>query len=203
MNKKKIYKGDLGYIKYSRIKKSLLTLLAFIIPVAAYVIAYIYFGTNKNIISIVAIVGCLPACRALVNLIMFFTIRSVPEDEAKALRAHEGTLTCAYELYLTTYEKSTLLDAVAICGNNVVGLATYKKPDVQYVQKHMGNSLRAAGYSSNVTIMTDLKKYLERLDSLNKNADQLREGISFTPDVRYPDFTREELVKYSLLAVSL
>ena len=203
MEKKRIYKGELGYIRTARVRKLWLTLLAFVIPVAAYVAAFLYWGTNKNIITVVAIVGCLPACRSLVNLIMFFTIRSVPAKDAAKLKEHEGSLTCAYELYLTTYEKSVLLDACAICGKTFIGLATFKNPDVKFLQKHIGNSLRAAGYSVNVNIMTDINKYLERLDSMNANADKLREGVTFKMDEKYPELSGEEIVKYKLMAVAL
>ena len=52
-------------------------------------------------------------------------------------------------------------------------------------------------------ILKDLKPYLERLDSMNEHKESLRSGIKFTPDERYPDLSREELIKHTILAICL
>ena len=201
---KRIAKGNIGYIKSERLYKALTTLILFIIPLGALIIAWIIYGTNKNIITVIALVGCLPACRSLVNLIMFFTIKPLPEEISEKIKAHEGTLQCAYELYLTSQDRNILIDALGICGNTIVALATYKDPDVNFGQKHIINMLRAAGCGTvTVNIMKDPEKYMERLDDLNSKASKIRQSVKFVPDDRYPDLTNEELIKYKLMAVAL
>ena len=46
---------------------------------------------------------------------------------------------------------------------------------------------------------------LERLDSLNRNYEQLEADANekFVPDERYPDLSRDEMVKHNLLAIVL
>ena len=51
--------------------------------------------------------------------------------------------------------------------------------------------------------MTDLNHYLERLDYLNGHQQELRRDIVFEPDERYPDLSREELIKHVILAIAL
>ena len=51
--------------------------------------------------------------------------------------------------------------------------------------------------------MTELKPYLERLDYLNEHKEELERDIVFEPDSRYPDLSREELIKHVILAISL
>ena len=46
-------------------------------------------------------------------------------------------------------------------------------------------------------------QFLERLDSMNEHKESLRNGIKFTPDERYPDLSREELIKHTILAICL
>ena len=200
---KRTAKGDIGYIKSERLYKSLITLILFIIPLGALIIAWIYYGTNKNLITVVALVGCLPACRSLVNLIMFFTVRPLPDDIAERIREHEGGLVCAHELYLTTEDKNILIDALAICGNTIVALSTFKNPDTNFGERRITNALRAAGHSVTVNVMKDIDKYIERLDDLNRKADKIRSSVKFVPDERYPDLSNEELIKYKLMAVAL
>ena len=69
---KKVKKGDYGYIRYEKKKRLLITVALFLIPLAAFLAAFLITGTKKNIITVIAMVGCLPACRALVNMIMMW-----------------------------------------------------------------------------------------------------------------------------------
>jgi len=45
--------------------------------------------------------------------------------------------------------------------------------------------------------------FLERLDSLNKNKESLESGLPFTPDARYPDYDRNQMVRHVLLRLAL
>ena len=44
-------------------KRLLITVALFLIPLAAFLAAFLITGTKKNIITVIAMVGCLPACR--------------------------------------------------------------------------------------------------------------------------------------------
>ena len=63
--------------------------------------------------------------------------------------------------------------------------------------------LRGNSFKVNVKIFTRLEQFLERLDSMNEHKESLRNGIKFTPDERYPDLSREELIKHTILAICL
>ena len=66
-----IPKGSYGYIKNHRVVAALRTLLFFGVSIGLYVMGYVTTGSNKNLLTIVAVLGCLPACKSLVNLILF------------------------------------------------------------------------------------------------------------------------------------
>ena len=56
------------------------------------------------------------------------------------------------------------------------------------------------GYKVDVKILGELRPFLERLDCYERNIkESLEEGLRFTPDPRYPDFTRDEMVKHVIL----
>lgn len=196
-------KGDYGYISHEKRRRFLITLGLFAVPVAVFVIGYIVLGTRMTILTVISAVGCLPACRAAVSLIMIVLRNSIPEEEYREIDAHRGTLTMAYEMYMTTYDKNAMIDAAAICGNTVVCLSTDKKADLKYTESHITKILRANGYSSKINLMSDLKHFTERMDSMNANADALRQGITFKPDEKYPDLGIEDLIKHTMLAISL
>ena len=180
-----------------------MTLLLFAIPMAAFVGAYLITGTKKNIITVIAMVGCLPACKSLVGFIVMFLQKSMDEKSYRKINEHAKDLVMSYEMYLTTYEKSTFVESFAICGNKVIGYSSRIDGSPQFVEQHVKKILKQNGYKVDVKVMTELKPYLERLDYLNAHKEELVKDIAFTPDERYPELSREELIKHIILAISL
>ena len=74
---KKVKKGTYGYIKYQKIRTFLITFILFLIPMVIYVTGYIQTKTKLNLFTFVAILGCLPACKSLVGLIMIMMQKSI------------------------------------------------------------------------------------------------------------------------------
>ena len=214
---KKVNKGDYGYIRYEKKKRLLITVALFLIPLAAFLAAFLITGTKKNIITVIAMVGCLPACRALVNMIMMWMQKPMDKKVYKKIREHEGNLEVTYETYLTTYEKSVFVESFAICGNKVIGYTSHMDGSTQFIEDHVRGILKQNGYKVEVKVFKELKTYLERMDYLNAHKQELEQNmsirneiraameqnISFKPDERYPDLSRDQLIKHTILAISL
>ena len=58
-------------------------------------------------------------------------------------------------------------------------------------------------FQSNRQDFTRLDPFLERLDSMNAHKESLEEGIKFRPDEKYPELSRNELIKHTILAICL
>ena len=71
------------------------------------------------------------------------------------------------------------------------------------MEKEIEKILRKNGYAVTVKIFTGLNSYLERLDSLVEHKDSLESKIEFKPNEQYPDLSRNELIKHTILAISL
>ena len=201
--KKKIRKGEFGYFKVEKKRRLLITLALFVVPLFIFFSAWIYHGSRLTIWTVVATVGCLPACKSTVSLIMILMRRQMDEGLYQQIRSHEGELVMAYEMYMTFYEKSGYVDAIAVCGNDVVGYSSDPQTDAAFIGAEAQKILRKNGYKVHVKILKDLRPFLERLDSMNEHKDSLEEGIKFTPDERYPDLSRNELIKHTILAICL
>ena len=153
--------------------------------------------------TVVAVVGCLPACKSMVSLIMILKCRPMDAGLYQKIRVHQGSLDMAYELYMTFYEKSAYIDAVAVCGNTVAAYSSDPKIDASFMETNSQKIIRKNGYKATVKIFTDLRPFLERLDSMNDHKESLEEGIKFTPDEKYPDLSRNELIRQTILAICL
>ena len=202
-NENKVRKGDYGYLASEKKKRILITAILFAVPLGIFFSAMIYFKTRLTIWTVIAVVGCLPACRALVNMIMMWMQKPMDKKVYKKIREHEGNLEVTYETYLTTYEKSVFVESFAICGNKVIGYTSHMDGSTQFIEDHVRGILKQNGYKVEVKVFKELKTYLERMDYLNAHKQELEQNISFKPDERYPDLSRDQLIKHTILAISL
>ena len=198
----KATKGQFGYFRYERMRRLLITIITVLFPAAVFVAGIIVYGTERNLLTVIALVLVIPFAMAFVSLVMVYTHSSISEEEYKEIEEHAGTLTMAYELYVTHETASTMVDAFAICGNTVVGLVTEKKGDPKFTADYIKKVLRSNGIGSNVALMTDRKHFLERLDSMNEHSESLRD-VKFKPDSRYPDYDLEQTIWMFLTQISL
>lgn len=201
--KRKTKKGDFGYFSSEKKRRLLITAGLFSLPLLVFFVAWSVNGTRMTVWTVLTVVGCLPGCKSMVSLIMILMRHPMDRKLYEEIRKHAGDLVMAYEMYMTFYEKSGYLDAVAVCGNTVVGYTSDPKVDISYLAEQSQKIVRKNGYKVDVKILKDLKPYLERLDSMNEHKESLRNGIKFTPDERYPDLSREELIKHTILAICL
>lgn len=201
--KRRIPKGDFGYFASEKKHRAAITALLFSLPLGVFFTAWIYFKTRMTIWTVGCVVGCLPACRSMVNLIMILMRKPMDERLYQEIKSHAKDLVMSYEMYMTFYEKSAYIDSFAICGNEVVGYSSDPKIDTDYVASEAQKIVRKNGYKVNIKILKDLRPYLERLDSMNEHRESLEEGIKFTSDEKYPELSRNEMIKHTILAICL
>lgn len=192
-------KGEYGYLKKERKRRILIAAILLGVPLFIFISMWIYLGTRNTIWTIIALVGSLPGCKAVVDVIMVMLARSVEPSIYEKIHAHQGELVMSYEMYMTFYEKKCNIDAIAVCGNTVVGFTSDPKADTDYMAAEAQKLVRKNGYKVDVKILKELRPFLERLDSMNIHKDSLEEGLRFTPDPRYPDYSRDEMVKHVIL----
>ena len=196
-------KGEFGYLKRERKRRIIIAAILLGVPLFIFISMWIYLGTRNTIWTIIALVGSLPGCKAVVDVIMVMLAKPVNPAVYKKIHAHQGDLVMAYEMYMTFYEKSAYIDAVAVCGNTVAAYSSDPKIDASFMETNAQKIIRKNGYKATVKIFTDIRPFLERLDSMNEHKESLEEGIKFTPDEKYPDLSRNELIRQTFLALCL
>ena len=148
-------KGTFGYLQGKRMrslcKSALLLAAVFIIFFAALH----HFHTNRNVFSILAAVGALPAGRSIVETIMCFRARGASEavraavDRAAAGESGTGSglpaETSAYDLYLTSYERAFSLSHAAAGNGRLIGLTEDAGTDCGLCERHILDMLRKEG----------------------------------------------------------
>lgn len=170
----KIVKGQFGYLKAQKKREVLRTLLFFGLSLAVFIIGYLSTGTNKNLLTIVAVLGMLPASKSIVSTILYFKTKKFSKDIYEKTLPHIGKLNALYELVLTSYEKNFDISSIVISGYTIVGYSEWEKCDVNAAGKHIEKMLKQNSFTKeNVKIFNDFEKYKNRLDQLNGKTEEL------------------------------
>ena len=126
----KINKGDAGYINSRKKRVILKTVLEFGIVAALVALGYWQTGTKLNMLTLVAVLGCLPASKALVEVITIFPFKSINKDVAEEISQKASLLTVSFDMVLTTHEKIMQIDSVVISNNTICGYTSNPKTDL-------------------------------------------------------------------------
>lgn len=158
------YKGTRNYLNTQRKYEILRTILFFGISISLFLAGWITTKSKENLLTVVAILGCLPACKSAVGAFMYVKYHSCSEEVAQCIEEHSGELTGLYDLVFTSYEKNYQVAHIAIRGNTLCGYTEDPKFDERTFYKHLDGMLKNDGFKdATVKIFTDLKKYSERL----------------------------------------
>lgn len=168
---KKCEKGTPGYLEYKLKAEILRTIIYFMLVAAVYFLGYSQTGSNKNLLTVVAIVGCLPACKALVGVITRLPHRSVKPELAAEVEEKCPHLYLLFELVVTSTEKIMPIDAIVISGDKVFGYTSDTKVDLDYAAKHIKNILVQNHFQNvSVKLMNQYKGFLARAEGLENIA---------------------------------
>lgn len=181
---KKIKKGELGYLSYQTKFTTIKTIIFFLIPLSLFFAGWYTTGNRNNLLTIVAVLGLLPASRVLVTLIMFWKAKRCSKEHAAMINTHIGSLPVLYEMIFTTRETSYNIDCMVIKGHVICGFVTDSKLKEANFEQWLEEQLLQNGYKKfNVKIFKEITKFTLRIDQLNEldveQSKQFSEVIDF------------------------
>lgn len=167
----KIEKGQPGYIRAQKTKYLIWTIGEFAIVIAVFVLGYMQTKTRANLFTVVAIVGCLPAAKMLVEFITMAPYKSIDSEKYQEIEEKADLITTAYDMVITSSEKVMPVDVIAISGHVVCGYASSPKTDEVLLAKHIKKILRDNHYDKmTVKIFHDYVAFLSRAEGMNNIA---------------------------------
>lgn len=172
MTGKKIAKGQYGYMKRQKMWSSIRTIFLFALSLSIFGIGIAVLGTKESLVTVIAILGCLPAGRSMVNMIMFLRATGCSEKAKEKISGHAEGLTELYDMFFTSYTKNYPVSHMAIWNHVVCGYMESKKADSAACEKHLDTYLKQGGCSGvAVKIFDDIEKYCEGLHNLKKQEE--------------------------------
>ena len=161
-------KGNYQYLKKEPIRVGIITILMFLLAAGVWYIGYAMTKDIKNILTVVSMLGMLPACRSLVNMIMLFKAEKhscKPEDFLeieKAIGDHE--IIHGYDLYLTSEKKFFPINALFVDDNNLYCFIPDKNVSKEDLKKHIELYMNKNGIKdADIKLIDTLDKYVARV----------------------------------------
>jgi len=163
-------KGTYGYIEAQRKLEILKTVIMFGISISLYVAGYIATKTNKNLLTLAAVLGCLPASKSAVSMIMFLKAKGCSAAMKEVIGKRAEGLPERFDLFLTSYSKNFQISHIVMKGKNLAGITEQENFDEAACNEHLKNMFAQNGFHDiTVKIFKDKTKYLERLKSLRES----------------------------------
>ena len=162
-----VKKGFYGYIRNHKAVTVLRTLLFFLVSIGLYVMGYMTTGSNRNLLTVVAILGCLPACKSMVNFVLFLRAEGCSEELHGKVCAYDDKLTVFYDMYFTSYQKNFSISHMVLKGNVLCGITENPRCSCNEAEKHLEQMLQQEGIKNvTVKIFSQCDKYIDRLGQL-------------------------------------
>ena len=164
---KRIIKGNYGYIAYQKKVSVIRTVLFFALSLSLYGLGIYSTGSNKNLLTIVAVLGLLPSCKSAVNAVMFLKAGACSEKAREKISFYDDKLTGFYDMYFTSYQKNFPISHMVLKGNMICAYTESEKCDIKAGEEHLDHLLKQDGFKNmTIKIFDNLDKYIDRLGQL-------------------------------------
>lgn len=173
MNKifNKFEKGEFGYAKFNKTKTAVITIILFALAIGLYITGYVTTGSNKNLLTVVAVLGMLPASKSAVALIMTMRVNASDEVFKKEIDEHKGSLFVMYDMYFTSYDKNFYINNMVITSDSMICFTDDPKFDEKKFNEHINKHISLEGLKDIfIKAFTDKSAYLRRLDEINNSS---------------------------------
>lgn len=187
------YKGTKNYLNLQKRYEVLRTVIYFGISISLFIAGIVVTKSRENLLTVVAILGCLPASKSAVGMIMFLRYQGCSQHAVQEIeRCCDGRNEIEpsydrgnglYDMVFTSNVKNYPVAHLTVKGKTICCYTEYEKFDERAFQKHISDILKLENYTDiTIKVFTNLKKYTERIQQLQDlEADEkVTEKISNT-----------------------
>jgi len=164
---KRIKKGEFGYIKFQRKFEICKTILMLVLSLAIYRLGIYSTGSNENLLTFVAVLGCLPMAKFAVNSVMFSKAKGCSKEVYEEITKRNITPSF-YDMFFTTSKKNFQISVLEYKKKTLIMLSEDPNIDITETEDHVKTVVANCGYKDiTVKLYTDKAKFIERLTELN------------------------------------
>ena len=181
-------KGTNGYIQKRKLFQIIMLLVTVVVSVGLFLCGYFSTGSSKNLLTVIAMLGVLPAAKCIVNLVLFLPYRSLDAGMYREFSETAGETGKLYsDLVFTSQKRVMHLDALYINGTEIAALLTEesKKPGSSSRDKsekeigvYVTETMKKRAVSVHMHIFNSGDAFRERIASLSGKNDTIPEELA-------------------------
>ncbi|MCR4791931.1 MAG: hypothetical protein K5871_04225 [Lachnospiraceae bacterium] len=159
------YKGSFMYLDTQAKYEIARTILYFAVSFGIFFAGFFATGTRINLLTVVAVLGMLPASKSLVSAIMFLRYKSCTEKFDENLP--DNSILNAYDMVFTSEKINYPILHLCVSDTCVIGYTEKKDFKENLFKDHISSILSAERIGRvTIKIFTDKKAYISRISSL-------------------------------------
>ena len=167
----KIEKGQPGYIKARKLKYLVWAIGEFAVVAVLVIVGYLKTGSKLNLFTVIAVVGCLPASKMLVEFITMAPHKGIEPEKFAEIEEKAGLITRIYDTVITGNGKVMPVDAFVISGRTICGYAGSPKANEAETARYIKEMLQNSHVDKvTVKIFCDYVAFLSRAEGMNNIA---------------------------------
>lgn len=164
----KIEKGQPGYIKARKLKYLVWAIGEFAVVAVLVIVGYLKTGSKLNLFTVIAVVGCLPASKMLVEFITMAPHKGIEPEKFAEIEEKAGLITRIYDTVITGNGKVMPVDAFVISGRTICGYAGSPKANEAETARYIKEMLQNSHVDKvTVKIFCDYVAFLSRAEGMN------------------------------------
>lgn len=168
--------GDYEYFNQKRIREIIKTIILFVVPLSLFVAGYLATNTKANLLTIVAVLGLLPASKSCVDMILYLRFHGCSKEDYELLKdAMDAFDLKAYGLVFTSYQRSYEVAGCIVKNGYVCGYLSNHKDMHEDLEKHITQIAKQDSQKATVAMYEKAEDFLERIKVLSEKETENEE----------------------------
>ena len=181
---KRTLKGCYGYVNYKKKFETIKTIILFSVSLSLFFAGWYTTKSRLNLLTVVAILGMLPASKSLVNMIMILKSKGCSEPQYNSIMEWFSKNDChlngIFDLNITTYKATYQISHLVIKEKTICALSEDSKADFSVLEKFINESLVNGNYKGyHFKTFNKEEKYFDRLSGLAKLEEDENKDMLF------------------------
>lgn len=174
--KKKYKQGDYEYYNHKRNMEILKTIIYFAVSISLLIAGYAATKTKANLLTIVAVLGLLPASKSCVSMIMYVRYHGCSTENHELLKDTLSNFLNAYGLVFTSYKKTYEVAGCIVKNGYIYGYLTNHQDMHEDLESHIDGIVKRNGYKATIAMYTDPQEFINRCNQIKDKEDEDREN---------------------------
>jgi hypothetical protein len=159
---KKIEKGMCGYLKYRKRISLFIMLASYAVIAGLFLIGFLATKSTANIMTVVAVVGALPAGKFTVDFVVLVPHNSASAELVQKTNGAFGGLKVYYDLVFSNSTSPIGTQVIVVADTLAIALTDEEKADARLFEKSVAEFSEKDGHPLNVKLYTDESSFIAK-----------------------------------------